>query len=115
MVPSILNDSTAFWRDFEGPGLPENKKIEKKMLLDFCCFFSREKICPTPVFLDFGSHFGVSFGAPAHQKITKMFFLFGFFYGGGHSKFGFPCSLENRVFYEGVFQNLAFCSRVRPL
>ena len=65
MVPSFLIDPTVIWLDFEGPGLPESRKIEKKMLLEFCCFFGSETILPEPVFLDFGSHFGVSFGAPA--------------------------------------------------
>ena len=69
MVPSILNDSTAFWLDFEGPGLPETSKIVKQMSLEITCFFSREKICPGLVFSDFGVHFGVSFGAPGGQKM----------------------------------------------
>ena len=30
MVASFLIDSTMFWSDFEGPGLPESSKIEKK-------------------------------------------------------------------------------------
>ena len=34
VVPSILNDSTTFLLDFEGPGLPETAKLEKKMLLE---------------------------------------------------------------------------------
>ena len=44
MVPSILNDSTMFLLDFEGPGLPETVKLEKKMLLENCCFLSLEQI-----------------------------------------------------------------------
>ena len=31
-----------------------------------------------------------------------------------HSKFGFAFSFENHMFYDGVFQNLAFYSRVGP-
>ena len=54
MVPSILNDSTTFLLDFEGPGLPETAKLEKKMLLEIYCFFSLEQIFPRPVFLDSG-------------------------------------------------------------
>ena len=30
VVPSILNDSTAFWLDFEGSVLPETSKIDNK-------------------------------------------------------------------------------------
>ena len=54
MVPSFLNDSTVFWSDFEGPGLPESSKIEKKTPMEMSVFFSCEKIRPGPVFLDFG-------------------------------------------------------------
>ena len=54
MVPSILNDSTVFWSDFEGPGLPESSKIEKKTPMELSGFFSSEKIRLGPVFLDFG-------------------------------------------------------------
>ena len=32
MVPSFLIDPTMFWYDFEGPGLPESRKIEKKII-----------------------------------------------------------------------------------
>ena len=104
VVPSFLIDPTVFWHYFEGLGLPESSKIEKKALMEMSRFFSREKICPTPDFLDFGSHFGVSFGAPAHQKITKMFFLFGFFYGGGHSKFGLPFLSKTMCFTRVFFR-----------
>ena len=62
MVPSILNDSTAFWLDFEGSGLPETSKINKKMRLEISCFFNNEKRFPGPVFSDFGVSFGISFG-----------------------------------------------------
>ena len=65
MVASFLIDPTVFWHDFEGPGRPESRKIEKTTLLEMSGFFSSEIILPGPVFLDFGSHFGVSFGAPA--------------------------------------------------
>ena len=65
MVASFLIDPTVFWRDFEGPGLPESRKIEKKTLMEMSGFFSREKILRGPVFFNFWSHFGVSFGAPA--------------------------------------------------
>ena len=66
MVHSFLIDPTVIWLDFEGPGLPESSKIEKKTPMEMSGFFSREKIRPGPVFLDFGSHFWVSFGAPAY-------------------------------------------------
>ena len=65
MVALFLIDPTVFWHDFEGLGLLASSKIEKKTLMEMSCFFSREKILPGRVFLDFGSHFGVSFGAPA--------------------------------------------------
>ena len=65
MVASFLIDPTVIWLDFEAPGLPESREIEKKMLLIVCCFFGSKKICPGSVLMDFGVHFGVSFGAPA--------------------------------------------------
>ena len=40
--------------------------------------------------------------------------IFGFFLEGAFSKFGLVFSLQKHVFYEGVFQNLAFCARVAP-
>ena len=57
MVPSFLIDPTVIWLDFEGSGLPESRKIEKKMLLD--------------VFLDFGVDFEVSFGDPGCKKSVR--------------------------------------------
>ena len=54
MVPSFLNDSAMFWNGFEGPGLPESSKIEKKTRMEMSVFFSCEKIRSGPVFLDFG-------------------------------------------------------------
>ena len=65
VVPSILNDSTAFWLDFEGPGLPETSKIVKKMSLEILCFFISKRNAQDLFFSDFGVHFGVSFGFPA--------------------------------------------------
>ena len=44
VVPSFLIDPTVIWLDFEAPGLPESREIEKKMLLIFCCFFGSKKI-----------------------------------------------------------------------
>ena len=107
-------DPTVFWRDFEGQGLPETSKIEKKMLLEFCCFFIDKIIRQGSFFMDFGVHFGVSFGAPGCKKNAERIFFFGFVSGGAHSKFGLAFSLQNHVFYEGVFQNLAFCSKGGP-
>ena len=43
VVPSFLIDPTVIWLDFEGPGLPEIRKIENKMLLEFCCFLKTKK------------------------------------------------------------------------
>ena len=60
---SILNDSTAFLLDLEGSVFPETSKIEQKLSLEIPCFFNSEKKFPGAVFLDFGVHFGVSFGA----------------------------------------------------
>ena len=76
MVPSILNDSTAFWLDFEGSVFPETWKIEQKLSLEIPCFFSSGKKCPGPVFLDFGVHFGVSFGAlgSSFSQLLEFFF-----------------------------------------
>ena len=65
VVPSIFNDRTAFWLDFEGPGLPEISKIVTKMSLEIPCFFNSNKNAQDLFFSDFGVHFGVSFGAPA--------------------------------------------------
>ena len=76
MVPSFLIDPTVIWLDFEGPGLPESRKIEKKMLLEFCCVFNNKKIRQGTVFIDFGLHFEVSFGAPGCKKTCCFFVLF---------------------------------------
>ena len=65
MVPSILNDSTAFWLDFEGSGLPETSEIDEKLNLEVPCFFNNKKNAQDLFFSDFGVHFGVGFGAPA--------------------------------------------------
>ena len=58
MVPSFLIDPTVFWSDFEGPGLPESSKIEKKTPMEMSGFFSCEKIRSGPVFSDFGHILG---------------------------------------------------------
>ena len=63
MVPSILNDSTAFWLDFEVSVLPETSKSDKKLNLEIPCFFSSEKNAQDLFFSDFCVHFGVSFGS----------------------------------------------------
>ena len=76
MVPSFLIDPTVIWLDFEGPGLPESRNIEKKMLLEFCCFFGSKKIRQGTVFIDFGLHFEVSFGAPGCKKTYCFLVLF---------------------------------------
>jgi hypothetical protein len=114
VVASFLIDPTVIWLDFEAPGLPESRKIEKKMLLFFRCFSSDKKIRPGSVFMDFGVHCRVSFGAPGCKTDPNRVFFFCSFSGGAHSKFGLAFSLKKHVFYEGVFQNLAFCSRVEP-
>ena len=74
MVPSFLIDPTVIWLDFEGSGLPESRKIEKKMLLEFCCFFIDKIIRQRSFFMDFGVHFKVSFGAPGCKK-TRCFWI----------------------------------------
>ena len=53
MVPSFLIDPTMIWLDFEGPGLPESSKIEKKTPMEMSGFFSSEKIRLGPVFVGF--------------------------------------------------------------
>ena len=65
MVLLILNDTTMFWHGFEGSGFPETLKIDTILNLEILCFCSNENKRPGPVFLGFGVHFGVSFGAPA--------------------------------------------------
>ena len=65
MVPSILNDSTACWLDFEGSVLPDTSKIDQTLNLEILCLFNNEEKRPGPVILDLGVHFGVSFEAPA--------------------------------------------------
>ena len=62
--------------DFEGSVLPETSKIEKKLNLEIPCFFSSERRFPGPVFLDFGVHFGVSFGALGNSfsQLSMSFF-----------------------------------------
>ena len=54
MVPSFLIDPTMNWLDFEGPGLPESRTIEKKTRMEMSVCFSCEKIRSGSVFLDFG-------------------------------------------------------------
>ena len=66
VVASFLIDPTVIWRGFEGPGLPESRKIEQKIVLEFCCFFGSKIIRQGSVFMDFGVHLGVSFGAPGY-------------------------------------------------
>ena len=114
MVPSFLIDPTMIWHDFDGPGLQESREIEKNMQLEFCWFFNHKNIRPGSFFMDFGIHFRVSLGAPGCKKNANRVFFFCSFSGGAHSKFGLAFSLKKHVFYEGVFQNLAFCSRVEP-
>ena len=79
MVPSFLIDPTVIWLDFEGPGLPESRKIEKRVLLEFCCVFNNKKIRQGTVFIDFGLHVEVSFGARAAKKHVA----FGLFFWRG--------------------------------
>ena len=50
MVPLILNDSTAFWLDFEGSVFPETSKSDKKLNLEIPCFFNSEKMPRTCFF-----------------------------------------------------------------
>ena len=79
MVPLILNDSTSFWLDFEGSGLPETSKIDKKCVWKFLVFLIVEKDSQDLFFQIFGSvlvsvlepgvHFGVSFGARGCKKM----------------------------------------------
>ena len=43
VVPWFLIDPTVIWLDFEAPGPPESRKIEQKIVLEFCCFFGSKK------------------------------------------------------------------------
>ena len=63
---------------------------------------------PPGSFLGSLGHF---FGLPSDAIGAQVFC---FFPEGAFSKFGLAFSLENYMFYDGVFQNLAFRSRMRP-
>ena len=63
MLPSILNDSTAFWLDFEGSRLLETSKINKEVHSAISVYFCSEKSFPGAVILRVGVHFGISFRA----------------------------------------------------
>ena len=114
MVALFLIDPTVIWLDFEAPGLPESREIEKKMLLEFCCFLVIKKYARDRFLWISGFILGSVLEPRAAKKVSDRVFFFGSFSGGAHSKFRLPFSLKNHVFYEGVFQNLAFCSRVGP-
>ena len=93
MVPSILNDSTAFWLDFEGPGLPEISKIVKKMSLEIPCFFNNKKMPRTCFFQISGSILGSVLEPRPANKCEIRSSIFGFFLEGAFSKFGLAFSL----------------------
>ena len=112
MLPSILNDSTAFWLDFEGSGLPETSEIDEKLSLEVPCFFSNKKNAQDLFFQISGSILGSVLEPRPANKCEMRASIFGFFLEGAFSKFGLAFSLQKHVFYEGVFQNLAFRSRV---
>ena len=76
VVPSFLIDPTVIWLDFEGPGLPESRNIEKKSCWNLVVFFGVTKIRQGTVFIDFGLHFEVSFGAPGCKKTRCFLVLF---------------------------------------
>jgi hypothetical protein len=77
VVPSILNDSTAFWLDFEGPGLlgglEKQEKTASKKILIFRC----EKRRPKLFFMISGSFLGSFWGA----LWSTLGYLFGPFLG----------------------------------
>ena len=107
-----MNDSTAFWLDFEGSVLPETSKIEQKLSLEIPCFFNNEKMPRTCFFQISGSILGSVLEPRPANKWEIRASIFGFFLEGAFSKFVLGFSLQKHVFYEGVFQNLAFRSRV---
>ena len=128
MVPSILNDSTTFSLDFEGSVLPETSNIEKKCIWKFLVFLIVKKDSQDLFFqilgsvlgsvweslLEPGVNFGFSFGARGVKTCDIRSSIFVFFLEGAFSQFGLAFCFQNHLFYDGVFQNLAFRSRVRP-
>ena len=79
MAASILNDSTTFLLDFEGPGPPETVKLEEKMLLENCCIFRVEQIFSRIVFFRFRVTFWCQFWRPGLLKerpIGSSFLVF---------------------------------------
>ena len=128
MVPSILNDSTAFSLDFEGSVLPETSKIEKKCIWKFLVFLIVKKHSQdlffrswAPFWGQFWTHFwspGSILGSVLEPGAVKTCdirsSIFVFFLEGAFSQFGLAFCLQNHLFYDGVFQNLAFRSRLTP-
>ena len=126
--PSILNDSTSFWLDFAGSRLPETSKIEEKLRLEISVFFKTEKNVEDRFFQISGSILTSVLEPGAAKKCDIRYSIFVFFFWRGlflnsgslslskdaFSHFGLAFSLQNHVFYDGVFQNLAFRSRVKP-
>ena len=114
MLPSILNDSTSFWLDFAGSRLPETSKIEEKLRLEISVFFSTEKNVEDRFFQISGSILTSVLEPGAAKKCDIRSSIFCVFLRGTFSQCGLAVSLQNHVFYDGVFQNLAFRSRVKP-
>ena len=127
MQPSILNDSTSFWLDFAGSRLPETSKIEEKLRLQISVFFNTEKNVEDRFFQILGSILTSVLEPGAAKKCDIRYSIFVFFFWRGlflnsgslslskdaFSHFGLAFSLQNHVFYDGVFRNLAFRSRVK--
>ena len=82
VVPSFLIDPTVFWHHFEGPGLPESSKIEKKTFMEMSVFFSREKYS-RDLFFEISGHILESVLEPRPaKKVSDRVFFFGFFEEG---------------------------------
>ena len=75
MVALFLIDPTVIWLDFEAPGLPESREIEKKMLLEFCCFLIIKKYARDR-FYGFRVSFWGQFWSPGLLKRCRIRFSF---------------------------------------
>ena len=128
MLPSILNDSTSFWLDFAGSRLPETSESKKNCVWKFLSFLILKKNVEDRFFQISGSILTSVLEPGAAKKCDIRYSIFLFFFWKGlflnsgslslskdaFSHFGLAFSLQNHVFYDGVFQNLAFRSRMKP-
>jgi hypothetical protein len=63
-----LDDSTAFWLDFEGSGRPETMLKQEKRSTEIRGFLVVEKTPPESFFSDFGFDFEIILGPRATPK-----------------------------------------------